>query len=416
MTQPLTFAVIGAGNRGLMTYAQFAEHFPEKAKVVAVAEPREWFREEAIRLHKIPKENVFKSWEELVSQPRLADAAIIATQDQDHTGPALRCIEQGYDILLEKPMATTEKECRNIVEACSNRDIVFAVCHVLRYTRYFQKLREIVESGELGQVCSIRHMEQVGFWHYAHSFVRGNWRRVDQSSPMILAKSCHDMDILLYLLGKRCQRLSSFGSLSHFTPENRPEGAAERCMDCSLADGECPYSAKAYYLGEFAKGERDWPLNVITQDMSEAGIERALREGPYGRCAYTCDNDVVDHQVVALEFEDGVSATFTMSAFTEKCCRKTHILGSHGELVGDEEVITVTDFRTRTSVDHRLDAATDVLGGHGGGDLHLMEDFVEAVRTRKPAGILSGPEISLESHLMAFAAERSRLKGTVEKI
>lgn len=414
-TQPVTFTIVGAGARGLFRYAPFALKFPEKARIVAVAEPRQWFRQQAADLHHLPGEMLFSDWRQLLDKPRLSDAVIISTQDRDHLEPALALMEKGYDVLLEKPMAQTEQDCRTIVAAARKSGVVFAVCHVLRYSPYFQKIREIVQSGVLGQISNVRHIEQVGFWHYAHSYVRGNWRNEALSSPILLAKSCHDMDILLFMLGKKCRRVSSFGSRSHFRKEQMPAQAAARCVDCVLADGECPYSAKKFYLSRVERGETGWPLDVITQDFSEQGVLSALRQGPYGKCVYQNDNDVLDHQVVALEFDQGISATFTLNAFTADDMRQTDIFGSHGELRGNGRTITIRNFarESEEQVAFSEFAADDI---HLGGDERIMEDFVAAVKAQDQDLLVSSPAMSLESHLMVFAAERARLTGTVQDV
>jgi predicted dehydrogenase len=410
--KPVTIAILGAGSRGLLSYAPFALQYPDKAKIVAVAEPREWFREQAREQHLIPAENVFSDWRELLKQPRLADAVIVATQDVDHAAPAITAAKQGYAILLEKPMATKEADCRAIVAAVKESAVPLAVCHVLRYTPYFKKIKEIIDSNVLGQITTVRHFEKVQFWHHAHSYVRGNWRNEATSSPMILAKSCHDLDILLFLLGEKCKALSSFGHLSHFKAANAPEGAAENCLDCEVAS--CPYSAKDFYLGRLQRGLTGWPLNVITQDFTEEGVTKVLREGPYGRCVYRADNDVVDHQVVNFEFESGVSASFTMAACTADGGRETEVFGSHGQLKGNGAEIFVTDFRSgKTETVHFKDSEDGVASGHYGGDFAIMHDFIAAVRGGVETG--SGAEVSLESHLLAFAAEKSRKLGTVER-
>jgi predicted dehydrogenase len=357
----------------------------------------------------------------MAEQPKLADAVIVSTQDRDHTEPAIAFMNKGYDVLLEKPMSINEQECRDIVAAAKKNDVLLAVCHVLRYSPYFRKLKEIIESGVLGTLMNVRHVERIAFWHFAHSYVRGNWRNEAISSPMILAKCCHDMDILRFLIGKRCLELSSFGSLGHFTarnaPPEAPRGSDARCLDCPLAESGCPYSASKFYMGMLRRGDHDWPLNIITEDFTEAGVQKALREGPYGRCVYRCDNDVADHQVVNLLFEDGITAEFTASAFTDKEERHTEVMGTHGELFGDSREIRVTDFRTRETVTHTVSGMNITsLGGHLGGDFGIMQDFVRAVKTRDPELISSGPDISLESHLMAFAAERARLSHSMEKI
>lgn len=398
----VTLAVVGAGSRG----TSYARHAVESggARVVAVADPLE------SRRARHPGAAQYADWRELAALPRQADAVIIATQDADHVEPAVRFAELGYDILLEKPMAVSEDDCRTIVAAAERSDAIFAVCHVLRYTPYTRMLKALLDSGRIGEIVSIQHLEPVGWWHQAHSYVRGNWRRSDESTFMLLAKSCHDLDWLVHLTGRRVAKVSSFGGLKHFRPEHRPEGAADRCLDCAVED-TCPYSAKRLYLP--LAGRDAWPLNVVTDDLSERGILEALRTGPYGRCVYACDNDVVDHQVVNLEFEGGVTVSFTMTAFTPTLHRQTRVFGTHGSIEGDGERLHVTDFRTggQESVDTRPTGDGTAGGGHGGGDAALVDAFLTAVRTRDRAPILSSPSESLHSHLIAWAAERSRLEG-----
>ena len=264
---------------------------------------------------------MYADWREVVARPRFADAVIIATQDPLHAEPAIAFADLGYHILLEKPMAPNAADCRRIAAAAQANGVMFAVCHVLRYTTYTKKVKEIVTSGRLGEIVSLQHLEPVGFWHQAHSFVRGNWRSEHESSFMLLAKSCHDLDWIRHIMGKRCTQVSSFGSLLHFRAENRPVGAADRCLECAV-ETTCPYSAPRIYLGRVRHGETGWPVNVLTPDLTEAGVTEALRSGPYGRCVYACDNDVVDHQVVNMQFEDGATASFTMTAFTRQRDRR----------------------------------------------------------------------------------------------
>ncbi|MEV1239525.1 Gfo/Idh/MocA family protein [Nonomuraea sp. NPDC050022] len=403
----VTLAIVGAGSRG----TSYARHAVESggARVVAVADPVE------SRRARHPGATPYADWHELAALPRQADAVIIATQDADHVEPAVRFAELGYDILLEKPMAVSEEDCRAIVAAAERSDAIFAVCHVLRYTPYTRALKALLDAGRIGEIVSIQHLEPVGWWHQAHSYVRGNWRRSDESTFMLLAKSCHDLDWLVHLTGRQVAKVSSFGGLKHFRPEHRPEGAADRCLDCAVEDA-CPYSAKRIYLP--LAGKEAWPLNVVTDDVSERGVLEALRTGPYGRCVYACDNDVVDHQVVNLEFEGGVTVAFTMTAFTPAAHRQTRIFGTRGSIEGDGDRLTVTDFLTggTDTVDTRPTGDGTAGGGHGGGDEALVEAFLTAVRTRDRAQILSSPSESLHSHLIAWAAERSRLRGEIAEV
>jgi len=408
--QPVTIAIAGAGARGT-TYARFAAERPDRARVVAVAEPRVAWRD------RIAADLVFDDWRVMLDRPRLADAVVVSTQDADHVGPVLAAAAAGYHILLEKPMAPNEADCRRIVDAARDAGVILAVCHVLRYTTYTRKLKELIDGGAIGDVVSVQHLEPVGYWHQAHSYVRGNWRREDESSPMVLAKSCHDLDWIRYLVGRPCRALSSFGGLAHFRPDQAPPGAADRCLDCAV-EADCPYSARRIYLGGLAAGRSEWPVAVLDPVPTPASIERALREGPYGRCVYRCDNDVVDHQVVAMQFEGGVTATFTMTGFTAFRGRTTTVFGTRGEVVGDGDTLRVHDFLTDTSTTVRPDPLPEptALAGHGGGDYGVMDAFVRAVATGDAGAVLSGPDESLETHRMVFAAERARRSDTVVRL
>ncbi|SCL21877.1 Oxidoreductase family, C-terminal alpha/beta domain [Micromonospora pallida] len=409
----VTLAVVGAGSRG-STYAGYALRHPERARVVAVAEPRTAHRAALADAHRIPKPERFGSWRDLVARPRLADAVVLATPDREHAEPAARLAALGYHVLLEKPIAPTEAECVTVADAAERAGVLLAVCHVLRYTRYTDEVKRHLDAGALGRIIGVEHLEPVGWWHFAHSYVRGNWRRADDSSSSLLAKCCHDLDWLRYVVDDDPVQVSSVGALRHFRPDQRPEGAADRCLDCRVEAG-CPYSAVRFYRDCLAAPDRhEWPLSVVTRDLTPHGVDVALREGPYGRCVYASDNDVVDHQSVTVTFAGGATATLTMSAFTPGGHRRTRIMGTHGYLEGDGEQVTVTDFVTGGTVttDTRGGGA-DAGSGHGGGDIALMAAFVEAVASGDRTRIRSGPRESLDSHRMAFAAERSRLAGGV---
>jgi predicted dehydrogenase len=409
MPDPVTIAVAGAGNRGAR-YARLAA--AAGARIVAVAEKREFQRNTFVAEHDVAE--AYDDWHALADRPRLADAVVIATQDADHVEPAVAFAGLGYHVLLEKPMATSEADCERIVAAAHHSGVMLAVCHVLRYTPYTKALEALLDSGRIGDLVTVEHLEPVGWWHQAHSYVRGNWRREDLSNSMLMAKSCHDIDWLAYIVGRRATRVSSFGGLYHFRPEHRPAGAGDRCIDCAV-EPDCPYSAKRLYFDCLADENRHrWPLSVITDDLSEAGVLRALEVGPYGRCVYTCDNDVVDHQVVNLEYEGGVTASFTMTAFSPIGHRRTRLFGTHGYVEGDGVTLTVQDFRTGRwdTIDTTAGLDASASGGHGGGDGALITAFVEAVATGNTAPILSGPAESLDSHRVVWAAERSRRTGT----
>ncbi len=413
--KPVELIIAGCGGRG-SGYAAFARKCPDRAKVVGVADPREYYRKTLASGHSVPEGNVFTTWEDMAARDKFADAILICTQDAMHRAPALAFAAKGYDILLEKPMAPDEQSCRDIVAAVRKADVIFGVCHVLRYTAYTKALKKLVDSGVIGDVVCIQHFEPVGWWHQAHSYVRGNWRNEQEAAPMLLAKSCHDLDWIRHIMGRKITTISSFGSLRHFRKEEKPQGAADRCLDCGI-EANCPYSAKRIYIeSRIMKNHTGWPVDVLTTDTTIEGVTRALRSGPYGRCVYACDNDVVDNQVVSMEFEGGRTASFVMTAFSHGS-RTTVVHGTRGQIKGDSSKIVHFDFLTGAEKTIDTDAPDgSILGGHGGGDGGLMDAFVSAVAERDPSKILSGPDETLETHLAVFAAERSRKQGLVVKI
>ena len=408
--KPITAVVLGAGSRGT-TYASYAKAHPEELRIVAVAEPRADRRNMLADELNIPDHSRFVTWQELLDRPRMADCAFVCTLDDDHTAPAVKAMELGYHLLLEKPMSNTEEECRTIVETARRTGRKLAVCHVLRYTPFFLTLKSLIDKGEIGEVTTINQNENVGYWHQAHSFVRGNWRTVRETSPMLLQKSCHDMDIILWLMEKNCERVQSFGSLRHFTPDNAPKGAPDRCLDgCPHAES-CPYYAPRLYMDMSRTG---WPVDVITTDLSAEGRRKALEEGPYGRCVYRCDNDVVDRQVVNLEFEGGAVATFTMTGLSADFSRQLKIFGTKGQIeadMGTGEIVLQRFGEGKKTVP--LDTGTET-SGHGGGDFGIIRDFLRILREGGESR--TGAEVSLQSHLICFAAERSRLNHIVVEL
>jgi predicted dehydrogenase len=405
---PVALLVVGAGQRG-RAYARHAVR-SGAGRVVAVAEPDPGRRDRFAREFGLPADRVFDSWAELHGRERLADAAIVATQDRDHEEPAVLLAGQGYHLMLEKPMAPMAGPAARIAEAVQRAGILFAVCHVLRYTAYTDVVKGVLDSGRIGRVVSIQHLEPVGWWHHAHSFVRGPWRDTASSSPMLLAKSCHDIDWLLYLAGQPARRVSSFGGLSHFRPAEKPAGAAEVCLDCPV-EPDCPYSAKRLYFARLADDPDGWPLSVVTPVATEEALVAALRSGPYGRCVYNGDNDVVDHQVVTMELADGATVSFTMTAFTPYEQRKTRIFGTHGYLEGDGARLRVVDFRT--GAEQLVEVAESTSADHSGGDRALVDAFLAAVATGDAGLIRSDAATSLAGHRVVWAAEQARLTGTV---
>ncbi|MFI6815428.1 Gfo/Idh/MocA family protein [Nonomuraea sp. NPDC050328] len=409
----VTLAIVGAGSRGQI-YAREAVA-DGRGQVVAVADPDPARRGLLAAEYGIPEEACFADWTELAAQPKLADAVVIATQDRMHVEPAVAFAGLGYAILLEKPMAPTEPEARRIAEAAERAGVIFAVCHVLRYTAYTKALKELIAGGRLGTLSSIQHLEPVGWWHQAHSFVRGAWRNSAESGPMLLTKSCHDLDWLLYVMDDVPTGVASFGSLTHFRKENHPEGAGERCTSCAV-EPTCPYSAKRLYLSCLGDPKREfWPLGPVTTDATTEGVLHALENGPYGRCAYLCDNDVVDQQVVMLEFAGGATASFTMTAFTPLEHRKTRVFGSHGFAEGDGRMLRVVDFATATEqiIDTATGAGASLADGHGGGDTGLIRAFLDAVTSGEQERLGATAADALAGHLVVWAAERARETRTV---
>ncbi|XP_030624632.1 uncharacterized protein LOC115807665 [Chanos chanos] len=418
MAPPVSVIVVGAGNRGT-NYSEFALVHPKNMKVVGVADPRPFARRKLQEAHKIADENAFDDWRCIIQRDKFADAAFICTPDRLHKDPAIALARKGYHILLEKPMAVTAEDCTEIVEACIKSGVMLSVCHVLRYDPLVHKIKVLIDSGAIGDVIHIQHLEPVGFFHFAHSFVRGNWRNEAESSFALMAKSCHDVDLIHHWAGgRRCIKVSSFGSLSHFRKENKPAGAADRCLDCPV-EKDCAYSACKIYLDRVKKGVVGWPVSVICSNALPdiESVTEALKTGPYGRCVYECDNDVCSNQVVNMEFEGGLTAAFSMVAFTKEICqRKTTIYGSKGELSYDGNEIKVFDFLTQNTTKHSTDVRVPqsfCMSGHGAADYHLVDAFISAVANKDASLIRSGPKETLASHKLVFQAERSRLENRV---
>lgn len=413
---PLRLAIVGAGSRGT-GYARRA--VAEGATITAVVEPDpERLAAFLAEFSEQPIER-FDVWQDIAARAdRVADAVVVATPDRLHADPAIGLAEAGYHLLLEKPIAPTEEESARIVRAAEDAGVMLAVCHVMRYSAYSRTLKRLLEDGAIGQLVSVEHLEPIGWWHFAHSYVRGNWAREEESGPMLLTKSSHDIDWLSYIVGLPAERVSSFGSLLHFRPENKPAEAAARCLDCPLQN-TCAYSATTIYRGFLGDETFErWPLAVLTTDVSAAGVDRALREGPYGRCVYDGQNDVVDHQVVNIEYTGGVTASFTVTAFTELDFRKTRLFGTTGSIEGDGRTLVVHDFVR----DEKYEVVPETRGnasaadGHGGADDALVHAFLDALRTGDRSGLLSGPEESLATHRIVWLAEEARRQGTVVTI
>lgn len=406
--EKVTFAIAGMGNRG-SRYALKQLEFPDDMLVTAIADPKDICLEAANEYLHLPEDRRFHSVDEMLAADKLADVMIIATQDAQHKAHAIAALRKGYDLVLEKPIANHLEDCEEIAAEAEKLGRRVLVCHVLRYTPFYREVKNQIMSGALGKVESVEAIEGVGYYHIAHSYVRGNWHKEADSSPMIVAKCCHDMDLLLWLTDKKCLKLNSFGSLDHFKAENCPEGATERCTDGCPHYDTCPFCAPKFYLSRLP----GWPTHILNPNPTEENIMESLRTTNYGRCVYKMDNDVVDHQTVNLLLEDGVTASFQMIGFTAKQDRRIRIMGTEGELWGDfrSNQIHVQRFNEEEQVID-VSGRAKSFSGHGGGDSSLIKDAIRYFRNEEfDRTSITELTPSVESHRVAFAAERSRVAG-----
>jgi hypothetical protein len=400
LDKPITAITLGAGNRGNV-YGGYSLQYPDQLDIVGVAEPIVLRNQRYAQKHAIKPENRFNTWEDVFKQPKFADAIIITTPDRLHYGPCIKALQMGYDVLLEKPISPSEKECRDILNLAKESGRIVAVCHVLRYAPYFVKMRELMQSGAIGEVISMQHMEPISHVHMSHSYVRGNWHDSKTNTPIILAKSCHDLDIMRWMIGKPCKSVQAFGDLKWFKLKNAPAGSTERCTDGCAIEGTCPYSALRIYYRD-----RKWLHHFdLPEDKDKHGeaIMNYLKTTNYGKCVYRMDNDQPDHYTSNLLFEDGVTASFSMEAFTSYEGRRTRVMGSMGDIVGDMTSFVLTDFRTGQKTEWK--EGTDM---HGGGDWRLVANWVQALSKRDASLLTSTIDQSIESHVMGFMAEESR--------
>jgi len=412
----LKLALVGCGDRG-SCYMHYLDDHPDKFRLVAIADPIAEKRQYFIDNYDVPAEGVYDDYKKLLSQPKLADIVMICTQDKMHFEPAMMAIEKGYDILLEKPISPDPKECFDIADAAIAKGVKVLVCHVLRYTPFYKAIKNFIDSGSLGKLMNINHTEGVGNVHMSHSYVRGSWRREDEAAPMILAKCCHDTDLLQWFVDEYCTKVHSFGTRSYFREENAPEGAPERCLDGCPHKDTCYYYAPRLYKLPTAEVQHFKAVVAGHFNPTNAEVDEALKTSPYGRCVYRCDNDVVDHQIASFTFGNDIQATLTMSAFN-KGGRVSTFMGTKGELRADMEKNTLEfySFETRkTTIIYNPEEEFDqtIAGGHGGGDLGIMEDLYEYVANDNPSNSISDIGVSSMSYLMCFAAELSRKTNTV---
>jgi len=397
----IKLAILGFGQRGYM-YANIIKRHPEEMALAAVCEINPVKKPFIMSMYGVKEEDYYDDYREMFKKGKIADILIIATMDQDHYEQAMAALDLGYDILLEKPIATVIDHCTAICDKANALGRKVAVCHVLRYTPFYQKIKEIIASGNIGRIMTVSQTEHIGYYHFVHSYVRGNWRQSAHSAPMILAKACHDLDIIRWLIDSHCEALGSFGNLGYFKEENAPKGSADYCYQCNV---ECPFNAIAFY-----KSHPDWFM-IFSLDPD---VDKVLRDESvnYGKCVYRSDNDVADHQVVSMQFASGATANLTVTAFSKEIHRSIKIHGTMGEIEGDMEKneIVVKPYR---SDDENIDVKTlaSDFSGHGGGDVKMVVDFVRNIRNGEPISTLTDINYSIESHRMALAAEESRLDG-----
>ncbi|MEI8046966.1 MAG: Gfo/Idh/MocA family oxidoreductase [Bacteroidota bacterium] len=404
----LKIAVIGAGTRGNSLAMHIKSH--SLAQVVAVAEPRSEPKELFTRNFDISPNAVFQTWQEMAESSVVFDAAVITTLDNAHTEPAVAFLKKGCHLLIEKPMADTEENCIKILNAQKKADKIVAVCHTLRFKDGFMQVKQIISQGIIGKIITVNHSEEIGNLRFTHNYVRGKWGNTKSNTNLLLHKSCHDLDLIAWLIGSKCKKVSSFGRLSFFSSEMAPKHSADRCIDkCSL-ETQCAYSAiKLYVQGDLDK----WPANTITRDHTAESNYEEIKEGPFGLCVWHSGKDVVDHQVVAMEFECGATATFTMSGFTVKNRRALHVHGSLGELFLDDDSkeIIITEFAGNTVKKIILESSNT----YHPEDEIIINNWLTAISKNDQGMVEVSSDEAYEKLKIVFAAEKSRSEGrTIE--
>ncbi len=412
----INIAIIGLGARGGEVYGDYIKQHPELARVVAIADPNPEKRVKYQTLFDLDDSCVFDSGASLLQAKPEVQAVIIASPDQSHHVDALKAIESGYDLLLEKPIATTLEACLEIRDAAVRNHRRVVLCHVLRYAPLYRKIKDILDEKIIGDIVLMHQIEHIGYWHFAHSFVRGNWRNSQTSAPIVLAKTSHDLDIILWYMGVDVDSVSSFGGLYHFHPKHAPSNAPSHCIKGCPIKNTCPYDAEKIYMNNFKayplEHNKVWPFTVLDVNPTESSLNKALL-GPYGRCVYLCDNDVMDHQLVNIAFKNGSHAHLTLSAFSGSTHRQIKIMGTKGEINADDltQVITVKTYDGRfdvTPVIYDIRKMSESLKGHGGGDERMMYDFLTGLSSSEKTSISSSIEHTVTSHVLAFKAEESR--------
>ncbi len=415
MNKLFTVAIIGCGSRGCEAYGRHMLNLQEQFKIIALCDINREKLDKYGPVFDVPTQNRFDDDMEFLKEKR-ADLLIIATPDKEHVKHCLAGLKAGYDILMEKPITDDKEECYRLLEAQKKYGGKVFVCHVLRYAPAFNKVKELIETGAIGKLVTIQALEQVNYWHQSHSYVRGKWRRADDSTPMIIAKCCHDLDLLQWYADAPCRFISSIGDLRFFTEENAPAGSADRCVNCAV-EADCPYSAKKIYIDRWkACGcpKNDWPYNVLTTavPLTEELLLDAITVGDYGRCVFRCDNDVVDNQIVQMTFENGVTASLTMTAFTHDGGRIIKFSGTLGEIVLNDQksCLEIGIYGKKTEIIDFKDLIKGDGGhAHGGGDNCMMNNLYGSLTGEIAAR--TSLASSIESHLMGICAEESRFSG-----
>ena len=412
----LKLLLIGGGDRG-SSYIKYLDLNPGKFKLVSIAEPVDAKRNFLGDKYGVPENMRFESYENLLEMDKIADIAMICTQDKMHFAPAMLAIEKKYDLLLEKPIAPTPEECYKVAESAKRNGVKVLVGHVLRYTPFYKAIKNFIADGKLGDVVNIMHAEDVGLTNMSHSFVRGNWRKEDESAPMLLAKCCHDTDLVQWFIGEPCTKVQSVGMRSYFCEAYKPEGAPKRCLDGCPHKDTCFFYAPKFYRIDTAEMQHFRAIVANKFDPTFEEIDEVLKTSPYGRCVFQCDNDVVDHQIVNMQFGENKLVSFTMSPFG-RGDRTTTIMGTKGQIRADmeEQSIEFYEFATMKTYNiYKADSNFDhtIAGGHGGGDMGIMDDLYDYVAENKMSMSVSDADVSCMSHLICFAAEESRANDTV---
>ena len=418
-------AVVGAGARARV-YSRYLSEHPDEATIEAVADPNTDRREAFARDYDVPPERQFQSHEDIVARPDIADAALNCTMDRLHVPIGLPLVEAGFHMLMEKPISPIEREVRDLADAVEANERIVMIGHVLRYAPFYMLVKRLLDEGRIGEIMALHTQENVAYWHMAVAFVTGKYNRRDTSSPMLMAKCCHDLDLVSWFMsGVPIRRVSSFGSLSHFRLENAPEGAGERCVvDCEI-ERNCPYSAGRLYLDNDYGWGGPWSEFTNPDELTlEQKRESLATDNPNGRCVWHSDNNVVDHQSVIVEFANGVTATHDMWGNAARPRRKVHIMGTEGEIEGDlsDGVVIVRTFNPDAEGGYEQEEKDireidpNAVGGHGGGDLRLMGDFLARIRGDSTSRACTRLEDSLAGHLICFAAERAMTEDRVIRI